>query len=169
MKLHLLLGHKVFWPLAMASWLALCPSTLQYPLAPCLHLWPAPFFSSPTKQIPHPIYQLIGLLPVGRLVTTLLGPWFRRCHSLYLQAALASRKPHAMFQSPHPPLSKGHIPSKDLPAPLLLWPAQPHPQLVCPQHCSPATTNSFASSKHSAGALPCTPSVPSLPNAFQQI
>lgn len=106
MKPHLLLGHKAFLPLTMASWLALCPSTLQYPLVPCLYPWRAPSSSSPHQAGP------TSHLPPDRSPSSWVAcyypaqtlPWFRCCHSLCLQAALASRKPHAVFQSPHSPL-----------------------------------------------------------------
>lgn len=72
MRPGLLPGQKAFLSLATAPWLALCSSTLQYPLAPCLQLWSDTSPSSPTKRAPHPIYHLTGLPPVGWLVTTQL-------------------------------------------------------------------------------------------------
>lgn len=114
-------GSKHFCP----SRLALCPSMLQCLLAPCLQPLPAPSPSSPTKQVPCPIYHPTSLLPVRWLVTSQL--WVATFPGSGMASISASKLPwppenHTPCFDPFIPLPPAPnqatdlIPSKALPA-----------------------------------------------------
>lgn len=148
MRHGLLPGHTALLLFATAPRLAL-PSQ-----APCLlQLWPGSLSPAPHQVGPTSVYHLIVFRSVRWLVTTLL--WvttFPGSGSVTLSASklywlTVSILPLALMP-PHQ--AKGHIPSKDLLVPLLLWPIQP-----IRDPTRPATRCSLASSKCSECSLPC--------------